>query len=245
MSTQDPPRSEDEGFFASQLSSINPLGPDRTVEQMLVRELRALIIAGKLAPGAHLPYRDLARQFSVSVTPVRIALLELAKEGIVEARPHGGVRVAAVSLEELEEIYAMRVGFESWLARLGAARLEDSDLAAMETHLKDAKRSVKAGDRHGFLNSAWAYRMAAYQAAGRDRLLEQVTLLFHRTARYNELALSPEDRFEDSLSYTKEFRNACVDRDGPRAQAAIRALLDRSLEHLVRQLPDLAARSDD
>ena len=179
----------------------------------------------------------------MSVTPVRIALRELAKEGIVETRPHGGVRVAELSLEELEELYATRVGIESWLARLGAPRLTAADTESMQKHFADAERFAAAGDRHGFLEAAWLCRRVVYRAAGRPRLFEQIDLLFRRTARYNELALYPEDRFEGSLSATREFRDACVEGDGAAAQHAIRVLLDRSLQHLVEQLPSLQSNA--
>lgn len=223
---------------------ITPLGPDRTVEQMLVRELRALIVDGKLAPGARLTYRSLAEEFGVSITPVRIALRDLAKEGLVEARTQGGVRVAALSLEELEELYATRVGIESWLARRGAERLEDSDLRVMESHFRDVERAVATRDRPAFLHSAWAYRCTCYRKADRERLLEHVSLLFRRTTRYNELALFPQPRFDESLAHTREFGEACARRDGRGAQRAIRDLLDDSLAHLVEHLPSLDDRYD-
>ena len=72
---------------------ITPLG-HRTVEEALVKQLRDAIVTGSLTPGDRLVYRDLARRFGVSVTPVRIALRELSKEGLVEMRAHAGARVS-------------------------------------------------------------------------------------------------------------------------------------------------------
>ena len=225
--------------FRADLGEISPIGPHRTVESILVRELRSLIIEGKLRAGASLPYRELARQFNVSVTPVRIALRDLAKEGLVEIKPHGGVRVVSLSIEELEEVYAMRVGLESWLARRGAPNLSDLEFDRMETYFRDIEQSAHDLDRQAFLHSAWAHRSTCYRAAERPRLLDEVTLLFRRTARYNQLALFPQEQFNHSLAFAQDFREACSERDGVRAQHVIRGLLDKSLEHLTANLPDL------
>ena len=103
---------------------ITPLG-HRTVEEALVEELRDAIVTGSLRPGDRLVYRDLARRFGVSVTPVRIALRELSKEGLVEMRAHAGARVSLLSIDELEEIFVTRIGIEGWLAQHGAERLTD------------------------------------------------------------------------------------------------------------------------
>ena len=73
------------------------VGDERTVEQIVAARLRRSILDGGLAPGARLRYRQLAEQFGVSVTPVRVALKELSSEGLVELRPHAGASVSALS----------------------------------------------------------------------------------------------------------------------------------------------------
>jgi DNA-binding GntR family transcriptional regulator len=212
---------------------ITPLGPDRTVEQVLVRELRSLIADGGLKPGVRLPYRTLANQFNVSVTPVRMALRELAKEGLVEILPAGGVRVTSLSLDELEELFAARVGPESWLALKGAPRLTESNLKEMERCYGALERAAEARDRPSYVTRAVEYRLLCYQAADRPRLLESVRLLVRRSARYNRLTVDPEKRFLESSELMMSFRAACIERDGPAAQAAVREILDRSLEYLT------------
>jgi DNA-binding GntR family transcriptional regulator len=214
---------------------VMTLGPDRTVEQVLLRELRSLITDGGLEPGARLPYRTLARQFEVSITPVRMALRELAKEGLVEPLPAGGVRVTSLSLEELEELFVARVGPESWLARHGAPALTDADLEALEPHYLVIKRAADARDRASYVRATLDYRLLCYEAAGRPRLLESVHALLRRSVRYNRLTVDPDERFLESRELMLSFCAACVARDGAAAQVAVRAILDRSLEYMTTQ----------
>jgi DNA-binding GntR family transcriptional regulator len=209
--------------------SVAPLPEDRTVEQMLVRELRTSIIEGKLSPGARLPYRQLAEQFSVSVTPIRAALRELAKEGMVEVRPHGGAQVSPLSIEELEELYITRGGLEPWLARLGVERLADGDLELMETLLLQVRQAAHARDREKYLWTAWEYRSVSYRAAKRPRLLEITSILFKRSTRYSFLQIAEDERLDQSLAYTEKFAAACHARDSITAQSVLRQALEWSL----------------
>ncbi|MER6981969.1 GntR family transcriptional regulator, partial [Streptomyces carpinensis] len=70
--------------------------------------LRAALIAGELHPGEVYSAPGLAARFGVSATPVREAMLDLAKEGLVDTVPNKGFRVTAVSERQLDEYTHVR-----------------------------------------------------------------------------------------------------------------------------------------
>ena len=219
----------------SDLSAVKALGAERTVEQVLARELRAAIVTGRLRPGTRLRYRDVAKQFSVSVTPVRIALRELVQEGLIETRPHEGARVAPLSVEELEDVYAARIGYEGWLARKGAGALTDRDIATLERRLVAVQEAVEASDLDQYLRAAWAHRSTSYRAAGRPQVVDRIQMLYERSRRYNWLTLRAGGRLDESFAGIREYHDACKARDGNAARDAVRRALDRTMEHLVAQ----------
>jgi DNA-binding GntR family transcriptional regulator len=220
------------------LSGIRPLDGTRTVEGSLARELHDAIVKGRLPPGTRLPYRELARQFGVSVTPVRIALRELTEAGLIESRPHGGARVAPLSIGDLEEIYTARIGFEAWLAKTGAEALKETDLVELERALRGVDSAAQAGDVNLYLAAAWKHRSVCFRAADRPALFDRVEKLFERSHRYNWLTLGDEGRLNESRATAHEFHAACRARDGEEARAVLRRILDRSLEHLVERFAD-------
>jgi DNA-binding GntR family transcriptional regulator len=220
------------------LSGIRPLDGTRTVEGSLARELHDAIVKGRLPPGTRLPYRELARQFGVSVTPVRIALRELTEAGLIESRPHGGARVAPLSIGDLEEIYTARIGFEAWLAKTGAEALKETDLVELERALRGVDSAAQAGDVNLYLAAAWKHRSVCFRAADRPPLFDRVETLFERSHRYNWLTLGDEGRLDESRATAHEFHAACRARDGEEARAVLRRILDRSLEHLVERFAD-------
>src|SRR5580700_4072671 len=71
----------------------------------LRQQLADEIVRGTLAPGASLDETDIARRFSVSRTPVREALRQLAASGLVDARAHRGAVVAQPSIERLSGMF--------------------------------------------------------------------------------------------------------------------------------------------
>ena len=212
------------------------VGDERTVEQVVAARLRRSILDGVLAPGARLRYRQLADQFAVSVTPVRVALKELAGEGLVELRPHAGASVSALSVEELEEVLLTRASLEPFLALHGTARLTDDDVAEMSFRLDEVREVTRALDRDGYLDASWELRSIVYRAAERPRLLSRVVTLYDLSRRYHHVNLADADRLARSLAYMEEFHGACVARDGARAQVAMREGLDWTLEYLVEAL---------
>lgn len=80
--------------------------------------LRDLILAGDLAPGARLIERDLGDLLGVSRTPVREALFELRREGLVSGSERGGLFVSALDEAEIAEIYALIAALERAALRL-------------------------------------------------------------------------------------------------------------------------------
>lgn len=207
-------------------------------------KLRQAIITGKLRPGDRLAYRDLAHQLGVSVTPVRIALRDLANEGLVEMRAHAGARVSPLSRDELEEIFATRIGIEGWLARHGAELLTDAEVDRMADLLVEIEAAVQADDRMAYLQGTRALRTTCYAAAGRARLLERFLTLYEVSSRYHFLTIADRSRFSRSLKLMEDFFAACQSRDGRQAQRVMQGALEWTLSYLTGAIVDPHDGSD-
>jgi DNA-binding GntR family transcriptional regulator len=211
---------------------LTPLG-HRTVEEALVKQLRLAIVTGSLRPGERLVYRDLARRFGVSVTPVRIALRELAKEGLVEMRAHAGARVSLLSIDELEEIFVIRMGIEGWLSAHGAEQLSDERIAQMAVLLEDVRRAEQEDDRESYLERSWAFRRCCYEAAGKPRLMERALALYELSSRYHFMTIAEGTRFTRSRGIMEEFFVACQARDAEAAKRVMQDALEWTLSYLT------------
>src|SRR4051794_32497217 len=98
----------------------------------VVERLRQTILEGHVAPGEPLREEHLAAALEVSRGPVREALLQLEREGLVVRRPHRGAVVARLSRRDLEEVFSLRLALERLGFQWAARRATDEDFALME-----------------------------------------------------------------------------------------------------------------
>ena len=85
----------------------------RTLAEDLRLQLADEIVRGTLTPGAALDEMELARRFSVSRTPVREAIRQLAASGLIEARAHRGAVVAQPTEERLNGMFEAMAELEA------------------------------------------------------------------------------------------------------------------------------------
>jgi len=91
------------------------------------------IVRGVLASGSMVHLAELAQRYEVSKTPVREALGQLQRDGIVESLPYKGYLVRAVDLAEFNDIYLMRELLEGKAAELAARHMDAAELAELES----------------------------------------------------------------------------------------------------------------
>lgn len=204
---------------------ISPLEERESVEQLVARTLRELIVDGRLPQGTPLVQRDLAHQLGVSPTPVRAGLSQLEREGFVEVTPTGRAVVRRLTREDFEEIYAARLGLEGLAARLGAESVGRAEIAHMKGTLRDLRRLAAEQDVQEYLRQRWEFHATCYRASGRLRLVDEVARLFWRADRYNRLVLSTAERFRESVGRYQRFLAACEAHDGERAEAIVQESL--------------------
>ena len=122
--------------------------------------LHQLIVHCVLPPGSPIREKNLSEQMEVSRTPIREALLQLEKEGLVEIYPQSGTRISKISMEEVRESHFIREAMESATVRF-AAQQGDSEF-------------------HNQLNSRLQEFKDSLDTAEKDRLFE-LDELFHKT----------------------------------------------------------------
>ena len=98
----------------------------------LARLLEDEIVSGVIPPGSVLRQEQLSDRFDVSRTPVREALRRLAALGLVSFEPNRGVRVRAISRDELREAYLVRAELEGLATEVATAKLTAADLAELD-----------------------------------------------------------------------------------------------------------------
>jgi DNA-binding GntR family transcriptional regulator len=104
----------------------------RTAHEYALDTLRSAILTGALTGGTRLVQTELAAQLKLSTTPVREALRDLAMEGLVVTDPHRGAVVRTLDIDEVREIYQLRIVLEPIMVRRVVERITDEQLGHAE-----------------------------------------------------------------------------------------------------------------
>lgn len=204
---------------------LMPVASTRVVDA--VREqLRAAILAGHLAPGTRLSVPELARQLGVSRSPVREAVLLLVGEGLAVEHSRRGVEVARLDVPGLLELYDLRSAVEGLAACLAAGRMSGPDLAALRGVL-DAQGAAAVADARGFRDLDARFHKIIVQTCGNGRLARHAELLSREMRLAGPLLLNDSAHLRLSHEEHREVEHALRQRDGPGAEAAMRAHLTR------------------
>jgi DNA-binding GntR family transcriptional regulator len=179
--------------------------------------LEESIAGGAFGPGAHLNLASLAREFDASVTPVREALHQLERDGLVRLQPHRGFVVPELSRREVEDAYPVLAALEALAVRgldgLDPARLDH--LRQINSRLGHAGASPVRALR---LDREWHHTLIA--ASGNGVLLDHAASLRRRLGLYELMYMRDSRRAPFSVSDHDEILSFIC--DGRMAQAAER-----------------------
>lgn len=156
----------------------------RTMAETVAQRLRALIIDGRLPPGTNLRLAPMADQLGVSIMPVREAFRLLEAERLVVVTPRRGAVVAELSIDDIEETYAVRVALEGLAARHATERLSAADLADINALFDNMARAKDDNDLRAFIAADRAFHSRLYASSGRDHLVRMISELESRSQRY-------------------------------------------------------------
>ncbi|HEY6054978.1 MAG TPA: GntR family transcriptional regulator, partial [Gaiellaceae bacterium] len=136
----------------------------RTMAEFALEELREAIILGEIEPGTPLRLDELARSLGMSISPIREAVRQLEALGLAVHVPHQGAKVVALDVEELRDLFSVRLVVESHAVRLAAAEFTDEDAERARAHLDDAVAAREEDDTRRALHAHADFHFALYEA---------------------------------------------------------------------------------
>ncbi|MFE9448130.1 GntR family transcriptional regulator [Streptomyces sp. NPDC006739] len=190
--------------------------------------LRAALIAGELRPGEVYSAPSLAARFGVSATPVREAMLDLAKEGLVDAVPNKGFRVTAVSDRQLDEYKHIRALIEIPTVAALAGTADRASLEALRPAAREIVAAAAAGDLIAYVEADTRFHLGLLALAGNAHLVEVVADLRGRSRLYGLTALVEAGRLLASAEEHLELLDALLERD----EKAVHEIMTRHLGHV-------------
>lgn len=147
--------------------------PRGSGSQRVFDAVRVAILRLDIAPGSALDEAQLAKQFRVSRTPVREALIRLSLEGLVTLLPNRGPTAAALPIDELPQIFEALELSQRVAMRWCATRRTQADLLALRTQHERFAAATKRRDFDGMSDANKAFHLAMASGCG-NRFIAQL-----------------------------------------------------------------------
>ena len=194
--------------------------------------LRDEILQGKLQPAEKLNQSAIADQFGVSKIPVREALHRLEADGLITFQPNGNATVSSLSIEELDQIYAMRIVLEKLLLEAAFPNMQEVDLIKAENALRliDHEQNV-----YQWMMLDWTFHHALYRPSQMALVIQNADKLYINAVRYfvAHKLLSYQAR---SQVEHRVILEACQQKDVTQALEALENHLRASQQALIEFL---------
>jgi len=165
----------------------------------IARHLREQIISGALPAGERVNETRITRELALSRSPVREALRILESEGLVTLEPHRGARVRAVSEQDLEEIFDVRLMIESHGVLRHLHRLAPDALTPLRRAVEDARAALEASDMERWHQASLRFHDGLVMLASNRHLTRLHEELKTSLRRYQISVVAPPgepDRFQ-------------------------------------------------
>lgn len=152
-----------------------------TTEERVASVVRTAIASGIFEPGEHLSQDRLARLFDVSRMPIRSVLRQLESEGLVELHAHRGATVRSLSLEEISDLYEMRILIETFALRKTVAAIDETQVLELD---RLAGELGKIAAQDGWLDARQKFYRTLYSIGNTPRVVSTIMQFRSEVTRY-------------------------------------------------------------
>lgn len=216
------------------MSSMQPIAPKVSLTEQVTTMIRAAIVAGEMTPEEHYSAIGIAEKLGVSRTPVREALQLLEKEGIVTVAKNRGVRVNQISLEDIVEVFQVRLAIEPPAAARGVLNASDADIEALRELHRQLLEIGQTGDGRATLEADKEFHLYLLGLAGNSKLDNVVSELRNLVLAHGQITIPQARTSQDLAGDRDELIQAISQRDPAAAAIAMRNHVTRTAQLLIR-----------
>ncbi|HEX6708480.1 MAG TPA: GntR family transcriptional regulator [Albitalea sp.] len=197
----------------------------------IVEAITTAIVERRLMPGTKLAEQKIADIFSVSRTVVRQALNQLSRDRLVTLEPARGAFVAQPSVQEAQQVFAVRRMLEAAMVKQLCASITDEQLAGLRRHLKSEREAVARTDVSGRTRLLADFHVVLARLMGNEVLAQLLADLLSRSSLISLMYQSSH-----SAEHSQDEHARIVDALEQRDARAAQRLMESHLANVEQNL---------
>lgn len=217
---------------------IAPLEPSSPRSERIYDVLLEAILNGDIASGERLQVDMLAQHLGVSSTPVRDALGLLESKGLVTRYPYQGARVRVFDIQEIVDLYEVRVTLEVLAVVSACHRIAPSDLEHLSRVQAQAAQALERGEEAVYRKCNQEFHAAILRGTGNSLLQGAMQAISLQTQMMIAQTVKVAGRPEVANREHKELTELIGAGRAPEAKALIK-------QHIVAALHDILKTYED
>jgi DNA-binding GntR family transcriptional regulator len=206
-----------------------------TLNEEIYDEICLALRDGRLLPGQNVGIRQLADAVNTSPMPVREALRRLEAQGVLKTRPGRVLSIPGLEIEEVREIYSIRLVLEGLAAERAATQATHEEMANIQNICARMDEGFTVRDSKKFYPLNYDFHMAIYNAAHMSHLMRIIQPLWLRISPFL-WSISDEPHLRFAMDQHHQAVDALFRRDGAGLRKAIEDDINRALNMLERIL---------
>ena len=210
---------------ALMIMSMRDTADREPLAQEIFDEVAIDIVEGRLRPGDGLNSVHLARRFGRSRTPVREALAELERHGVVAVPPRRRPYVVHATLKHVQDLYVLRAKLFSLVSELIVDNCPTERLAELWKWQQALEDDVAGNSADGYFWHNVGFRLVEVGLSGNGELQRTLYTLGLRTLQFRHLSLSQPGQIQRSVADHRRLLIAYEERDKFSATGMTRALI--------------------
>jgi DNA-binding GntR family transcriptional regulator len=219
-----------ENIFGAKIVKKKPL------REVVYDSLKKSILHGKLKAGQRLIEETLANQIGISRTPVREAFHKLERDDLVSRLPKGGFAVRGFTVEDVEEIFGIRIALESYAAYLAAVHITPDKISLLEKRTDESEDIFEKGDDEKVIQFYTEFHDVLYKSCKSKKLIEMINNFRDYFYRYRSALLHTPNGIKTSISDHREMIEAMKKRNPKLVERLVRSHLDRGKEIVLKEI---------
>jgi DNA-binding GntR family transcriptional regulator len=217
--------------MANEVPAVSPLPRMNSRSGLVADAIRDAILKGVFPPGSELVERNLATMFGISKTPVREALISLARSGLITMSPNRGCAVRVLDASAVHAIYEMRLLLEPHAVCGAVPGFPAASLHQARGALRDAREAIDRGEYAELTLANRRFHRILYARCGNPLIISALDDLQDQLALYAVSMLWSEESpsWEPEFAEHQEILTAVGAGDADRAGELMTAHIERSL----------------